>query len=140
MKTINLFIFFLLGVCLAACNDNENQILTESEVLVKGNGDSVVMSMNGTDWNIEGVYTLDGNTMVDEDNKPLALEGLGSIVFQWYRIVRDDYGTLKIIVFENFGDSERGFILKLYREGYTQDFRLKQKATAGYKFDEIVFH
>lgn len=78
--------------------------------------------------------------MVDEDNKPLALEGLGSIVFQWYRIVRDDYGTLKIIVFENFGDSERGFILKLYREGYTQDFRLKQKATAGYKFDEIVFH
>lgn len=95
--------------------------------------------MNGTDWNIEGLYTSIGARMVGKDNKPLALEGIGNLVFSWYRIVRDDYGSLKIIVFENFGDSERGFVMRLYRESYTEDLILRQKATVGYKFEDIVF-
>lgn len=129
-KTLQLLLSltFILG-CLTAC-DNENESLsTIAEATLEGEASTLEISMNSHDWQIASVIDLHGQNIYDKDNKPMRLEDLGSLHFNWGVISRNKQDALTIALNDNFDAADRAFIINLeLRTGlYKEQITIRQK-------------
>ena len=108
------------------------------EVTVEGERSTVDIQMTESDWMILGIYSINGQTITDGD-KPLQLEGLGTLDSRWFKITREELSSLKVSIFENFEDTPRGMILKIKKGSHTEEIKILQKTSEGYKFKEVKY-
>lgn len=104
----------LLAGILTACNDEDELRLSPiQETTMEGSASTLQIEMTRGDWRIASITTLYGVAMVDSDNRPLQLEGTGSLHFRWFDLTRKDETLITIEAKDNFDDEERGFIINL---------------------------
>lgn len=134
MKTTKLFqsvlLFSLLLCNLAACSDDDDLRLSPiQETIVEGDASTLQIDMARGDWRIASITFLDGVTMVDKNNRPLQLEGLGSLHFRWFDLTRESETQLILTTNDNFDGKERGFILNLEMKTglYKEQVTIRQK-------------
>lgn len=134
------FLAFYWVSCDESINYTEDTIQASSvNVEIEEKGGSAFITTQGSDWDISGVYSLNGYLLYD-DSRPLVLNGLGTIEYQWFKIVRDDRKSLKVETRENFSKKEdRGCIIELRNTESSQRITIKQKASAGYTYDKIEY-
>ena len=116
MKTTDLFqsiLLFALFLCsLAACsNDDDLHLSPMQETTMDGDASTLQIDLTHGDWRIASITTLDGIIMVDENNLPLQLEGLGSLHFRWFDLTCENETRLTLKTEDNFDGEERGLIL-----------------------------
>lgn len=146
MKRTNLFQLLLFSTvilfCGTACEDNDERISPMEEVLMEGNNNSVEILMTRTNWMITSVTTLDGwEELIDENNDPLKLEGLGTVRFYWGSFTRDKENSLIIQTEDNLEDYERGLIINLSTTAgiYKEQIIVRQKAGDRYEIKSIAY-
>ena len=118
MKTTDLFqpiLLFALFLCgLAACNNDDDLRLSPmQETTMDGDASTLQIDLTRSNWRIASITTLGGTTMVDTNNRPLQLEGLGSLHFRWFDLTRENETQLTLKTEDNFDGEERGLILNL---------------------------
>lgn len=118
MKTTDLFqpiLLFALFLCgLTACsNDDDLRLSPMQETTLDGDASTLQIDLTRSDWRIASITTLGGTTMVDTNNRPLQLEGLGSLHFRWFDLTRENETRLTLKTEDNFDGEERGLILNL---------------------------
>lgn len=136
------FFFALILFCGTACEDDTERISTQEEVIIEGDNNAVEIRMNRTNWNITSITTLDGwSPIVDENNNPLKLEGMGTARFRWGSLTRDKEDALTIQTEENLEDVERGFIIFLGTDTgfYKEQIIVRQKPGDKYELKSIVY-
>lgn len=146
MKRTNLFQLLLFSTvilfCGTACEDKDERISPVEEVLIEGNNNSVEILMSRTNWMITSVTTLDGwEELIDENNNPLKLEGLGTVRFYWGSFTRDKENSLIIQTEDNLEDYERGLIINLSTTAgiYKEQIIVRQKAGDRYEIKSIAY-
>ena len=134
MKTTKLFqsvlLFSLLLCSLAACSDDDDLRLSPmQETTLDGDASTLQIDLTRSDWRIASITSLDGATMVDKNNRPLQLEGLGSLHFRWFDLTRESETQLILTTNDNFDGEERGFILNLEMKTglYKEQVTIRQK-------------
>src|SRR5690606_32158770 len=99
-----------------SCSDDlekpNYRISSIEDVMVEAEHNTVDIQMTESDWVITGVYSLNGHTITDR-NKPLQLAGLGTLDSRWFKITRDELSSLKVDIFENYDDAQRGMVIKI---------------------------
>lgn len=118
MKTTDLFqpiLLFALFLCgLTACsNDDDLRLSPMQETTLDGDASTLQIDLTRSDWRIASITTLGGTTMVDTNNRPLQLEGLGSLHFRWFDLTRENETRLTLKTEDNFDGEERGLVLNL---------------------------
>ena len=147
MKTTKLFqsvlLFSLLLCSLAACSDDDDLRLSPiQETYMEGDASTLQIDMTRSDWRIASITSLEGVTMVDKNNRPLQLEGLGSLQFQWFGLTRESETQLILKADDNFDKKERGFILNLEMKTgfYKEQVTIRQKpCTNFFQVESIVY-
>ena len=147
MKTTELFqsilLFSFLLCSLAACSDDDDLRLSPTqETIMEGNASTLQIDMARGNWRIASITSLDGITMVDENNCPLQLEGLGSLHFRWFDLTRESETLLTLTTSDNFGREERGFIINLETKTgfYKEQVIIRQKpCTNFFRVESIVY-
>ena len=145
MKLTNLLqllpLFTIILLCGTACNDDDQRISPMETILMEGNENSVEILMTRTNWQITSVTTLnEWEELLDENNNPLKLEGLGTASFYWGSITRVKEDALVIQVQDNPEDYERGFIINLSTPGiYKEQVIVRQKAGDRYEIKSIAY-
>lgn len=137
-----LLFFALILLCGTACDESDERISTQEEVIIEGDNNAIEIPMTRTDWNITSVTTLDGwSPIVDENNNPLKLEGLGTARFHWGSLTRDKEDALTIQTEENLEDEERGMIIYLSTGTglYKEQIIVRQKPGDKYEIKSIVY-
>ena len=143
-KSFSFFFLFVLLFCLpTACNDDEDERISSiQEAIMEGDASSLQIDMTRSNWRIAFVASLEGFIIADKHNKPLRLEGLGSLQHSYFAIKRDKENTLTIELQENFDKEERGFIINLeINTGfYKEQIIIRQKqCTSFYKLESITY-
>lgn len=112
-KLFRLIPLFVLFFCLfTACSDDENVRLSSfEETTLEGEASTLEISFTRGDWRIASVTELDGGYIIG--GKPMELEGLGTLYYQWATIKREKENALTIEAEDNFDGEERGFIINL---------------------------
>ena len=82
MKTTDLFqpiLLFALFLCgLAACNNDDDLRLSPmQETTMDGDASTLQIDLTRSNWRIASITTLDGITMVDNNNRPPTVGRLG---------------------------------------------------------------
>jgi len=136
--------FFIVAILTSfvSCSDDLQEpiyrISSIEEVTVEGESNTVDIQMTESDWIITGVYSINGQAITDGD-KPLHLEGLGTLDSRWFKITREELSSLKVDIFENFEDSQRGMIIKIKKGSHTEEIKILQVTSQGYQFKEIKY-
>lgn len=144
MSPLRLIILFavILLTSFVSCSDDfqkpNYRISSIEEITVEGEGDMVDIQMTESDWVITGVYSINGHTITDGD-KPLQLDGLGTLGSHWFKITRDELSSLKVDIFENHEDSQRGMVIKIEKGSHTEEIKITQVTSQGYQFKEIKY-
>jgi len=144
MNKIRLIIFFAVAIITSfvSCNNDIQEpiyrISSIEEVTVEGENSTIDIQMTESDWVITGVYSINGQAITD-GSKPLQLEGLGTLDSHWFKITREELSSLKIDIFENFEDNHRGMIIKIKKGSHTEEIKILQAISQGYKFKEIKY-
>lgn len=109
---------------------------------MEGDASSIEIPMTRTNWTIASISSLDGwSEMTDENNRPLRLEGLGSLHFDFGDIIRDKEDALTIHLSDNLEWGERGMIINLSTPKgiYKEQVVIRQKVCEGYQFKSIAY-
>lgn len=144
MNQLRLIILFAVAIVTSfvSCSDDlqkpNYRISSIEEVMVEAEHNTINIQMTESDWVITGVYSLNGHTITD-GNKPLQLEGLGTLTSHWFKITRDELSSLKIDIFENFDDTQRGMVIKLEKGSHAEEITITQITSQGYQFKEIKY-
>lgn len=140
---LQLLLFFtIILLCGTACNDDDQRISPMETILMEGNENSVEILMTRTNWKITSVTTLnEWEELLDDNNNPLKLEGLGTASFYWGSITRAKEDALTIQVQDNPDDYERGFIINLSTASgiYKEQVIVRQKAGDRYEIKSIAY-
>lgn len=146
MKLTHLPQLFILSamilLCATACDDNDERLSTLKEVVMEGDANSIEIPMTRANWMITSIYYLDGwIEMRDEYNRPLRLEGLGSLHFDFGDIIRDKKDAFTLYLDDNLEWGERGMIINLATPKgiYTEQLVIRQKVCEGYQFKNITY-
>lgn len=143
MKTYKLFLFIFILCCLTACNNDDDESLSPiKETTMEGDASTLQIEMTRSNWSITSITTLDGVIMVDENNRPLKLEGLGSLHFRWFELSREKETLLTLTTNDNFDGKERGLILNLATSQgfYTEQITIRQKPCSNfYRIESITY-
>lgn len=132
----------IILICGTACDDSDERISTMEEIVMEGDNNSMEIPMTRTNWNITSVTTLDGwSQLVDENNRPLKLEGLGTTRFNWGSLTREREDALTIQTEENLENEERGLIIYLSTNTglYKEQIIVRQKPGDKYEIKSIVY-
>lgn len=138
---LSLFTIILL-FCGTSCENTDERISTLEEVIIEGNNNSVEIRMTRSDWKVTSITTLDGwSPLVDDNNSPLKLDGLGTLRFHWGYIIRDKEDALIIQTDENLIAQERGFVIHLSNGIglYKEKIIVRQKIGDAYELKNIEF-
>lgn len=113
MKTTDLFqpiLLFALFLCgLAACNNDDDLRLSPmQETTMDGDASTLQIDLTRSNWRIASITTLGGTTMVDTNNRPLQLEGLGSLHFRWFDLTRENETQLTLKTEDNSTEKNAG--------------------------------
>lgn len=143
MKTNKLFLLIFILCCLTACNnDDDGSISPIKETTIKGDASTLQIEMDRGNWSITSITTFDGVTMVDENNRPLQLEGLGNLHFRWFDLTREKETLLTLTTNDNFDGKERGFIINLAipKGFYTEQIIIRQEPCSNfYQIESINY-
>lgn len=146
MKLNHLPLLFLLSamilLCATACDNDDERLSTVKEVVMEGDASHMEIPMTRTNWIIASISSLDGwSEMTDENNRPLRLEGLGSLHFAFGDIIRDKEDALTILLDDNLEWGERGMIINLSTPKgiYKEQLVIRQKVCEGYQFKSITY-
>lgn len=143
MKTNKLFLFILVFCYLTACNNDDNESISPiQETTMEGDASTLQIEMTRGNWSITSITTLDGALMVDENNRPLKLEGLGSLHFGWFDLTREKETLLTLTANDNFDGKERGLILNLATPAgfYTEQITIHQEPCSNfYQIESITY-
>lgn len=142
-RLFSLLLAFLPLLVQTACsNDEEIRIVTQPETTLGGDATTLDLTLARGDWQITAITTLDGITMVGNDNRPLELEGLGTVEFRWFTLTRARQDALHLEVTDNLDGGERGMILHLSQpeNGYTETLTIRQQpCTTVYEVKEMTY-
>lgn len=142
-KTIQLFFSLaLICYCLAACDKDDASLATVQEVTFEGEASTQEINMTRTNWSITSVCDLDGGYIHDLNNRPMYLEGLGTLNFSWGSITRDKKDALTVSLYDNYREEERAFVITFeMNEGfYKESITIRQKkCTTFYSIESIVY-
>ena len=116
MKPTKLFplipVFLLFFCLLTACSDDDIVRLSSfEEATLEGEASTLEISFTRGDWRIASVTDLDGGFIIG--GKPMELEGLGTLYYQWATIKREKENALTIEAKDNFDGKDRGFIIDI---------------------------
>lgn len=143
VKTLQLFFSLaLICFCLAACDKDDESLATIKEITFEGDASTQEINMTRTNWSITSVNNLDGGYMYDVNNRPMCLEGLGTLNFLWGSIIRDKKDALIVKLDDNYEQKERALVINLkMNEGFYQEsITIRQKkCTSFYKIESIVY-
>lgn len=137
-----LFTALLMLVQTACHNDEEIRIVPQPETTLGGDVTTLDITLARGDWQITAITTLDGTTMVGDNNQPLKLEGLGLVEFRWFTLARVREDVLHLEVTDNLDGSERGMILHLTQpeSSYTETLTIRQQpCTTVYEVKEMTY-
>lgn len=144
MNQTRLIILFTIAILagLVSCNDDiqepEYRISSIQEIAVEAESSAVDIQMQESDWIIEGVYSLNGQTITD-GVKPLQLAGLGTLEAHWFKITHDQPSSLKLEIFENYQENQRGIVIKIKKGAHSEEIKIIQATSQGYQFKEIKY-
>lgn len=150
-------LLFLCMVCFTACGseDTEETMIPPVEKhRLSGEGESVLVSLDNSNWQIVGVTTIDKSFAIFGEiygpdgklicsNTQLTLKGLGRIESVWtdqgFVITRDNFHTLKVEALENSTDKDFGFTILLKSDTETKEIIINQGQSEGYSFEKIEY-
>lgn len=144
VNQLRLIILFAVAIVTSfiSCSDDLQEpnyrISSIEEAMVEAEPSTVDIQITESDWAITGVYSLNGHTITD-GHKPLQLAGLGTLDSHWFKITRDELSSLKVDIFENFDDAQRGMIIKIEKGSHTEEIKIFQATSQGYEFKEIKY-
>ena len=137
-----LFTALLMLVQNACNNDEEIRIVPQPETTLGGDATTLDITLARGDWQITAITTLDGTTMVGDNNQPLKLEGFGTVEFRWFTLARVREDVLHLEVTDNLDGGERGMILHLTQpeSSYTETLTIRQQpCTTVYEVKEMTY-
>lgn len=137
-----LFTTLLMLVQTACNNDEEIRIVPQPETTLGGDATTLDITLARGDWQITAITTLDGTTMVGDNNQPLKLEGFGTVEFRWFTLTRVHEDVLHLEVTDNLDGGERGMILHLTQpeSSYTETLTIRQQpCTTVYEVKEMTY-
>lgn len=144
MNKTRLIILFTVAslTSFVSCSDDfqkpNYRLSSIEEAMVEAEHTTVDIQMTESDWVITGVFAITGQAITD-GNRPLQLEGLGTLASHWFKITRDELSSLKVDIFENFDDVQRGMVIKIKKGSHTEEIKILQVTTQGYQLKEIKY-
>lgn len=132
----------IILLCGTACEDDNQRISPMEEIIMEGSENDIEILMTRTNWKITSVTDLDGwEELLDENNNPLKLEGLGTARFYWGSITRDKEDALVIHALDNTEEYERGLIINLgITPGiYKEQIIVRQRPGDRYEIKNITY-
>lgn len=141
-RSLILLFAFAIVTAFTSCNKDiqkpDYRIASIEEVTVEAEPSTVDIQMSENDWVITGIYSLSGHTITD-GHKPLQLTGLGTLTSHWFKVTRNELSSLRVDIFENFDDIERGMVIKIEQGSHTEEIKILQVTSQGYQFKEIKY-
>lgn len=137
-----LLLFALIIVSLTACEKEDETLSPFKEVTLEGEASSIDINISRSNWSIASITTIEGWPVYDENNRPLYLEDLGSLRFNWGSIIRDRKDLLTVKLNDNFDNEDRAFIINLKTQSgfYTESITIRQKQCKSfYQIESIVY-
>lgn len=138
-----LFLPFLLLALATGCQDeNDTRLSPVEETTLPGDAGQTEINLNRSDWKITSITTPGGTTMVGDDNRPLQLDGLGTLEFRWFTLTRDRDDHLSLSVTDNLDGGERGMVIHLaMNDGFYSETItiLQQPCTTVYEVRSMTY-
>lgn len=132
----------ILTLATGCQNEDDTRLSPVEETTLPGDAGQTEINLNRSDWKITSITTPGGTAMVGDDNRPLQLDGLGTLEFRWFTLTRDRGDHLSLSVTDNLDGDERGMVIHLaMNDGFYSETItiLQQPCTTVYEVRSMTY-